>query len=223
MKLPPLRYVDRIRFILGRARGRNVLHLGCVGDAPSLAIDRGVHLHLLLSEVAQSLVGVDIDVRGLGLLKERLPEGARNLLLMDVDQLNADRLSKRKFDLVLAGDLIEHLLAPAAMLEGSRQLLASDGTLVITTPNAFGLMTSLRLLRGRESVHPRHTCVFTFSTLTEMARRCGLEVVEWYTAFDRAPVDMLTRLKYAIGIPFFKLFPHWGGTLVAVARPRGTG
>ena len=218
MKLPKLKYVSRIALILDRARGKRVLHLGCVGDNPGRGLTQGDHLHLRISSIAGELWGIDTDEEGLRLLSDRIPSEQKRLLKANAERL--DELSfEEPFDLVLAGDLIEHLEHPAAMFRKVHRVLAPKAELIVTTPNAFGLLTSLRLLRGIEAVNPQHVCFFSFSSLRELSRRCGFDVVEWCTAYDRPPRGPLGRIKLAIGAPFFKFFPFWGGTLVAVMKP----
>jgi SAM-dependent methyltransferase len=52
------------------------------------------------------------------------------------------------FDLVVAKDLIEHLLAPERLLAEARRVLKPDGRLVLSVPNHFYLPFRLRILFG---------------------------------------------------------------------------
>src|SRR5690349_14813022 len=99
--------VDRRGFLLDHTRDRIVLHLGCV-DHPFLddRLASGELLHMHISRVAKRLYGVDLDAIGLARLRaagyERLYQG-------DVEEL-AD-LGER-FEIVVAGELLEHLANP---------------------------------------------------------------------------------------------------------------
>lgn len=53
------------------------------------------------------------------------------------------------FDLVFAGELIEHLIDTDGFLAEIRRLLRPGGVLVLTTPNLASLENRLRLLLGR--------------------------------------------------------------------------
>jgi hypothetical protein len=48
--------------------------------------------------------------------------------------------------------------------------------------------------------------------------RHHFRVTELYTAYDRPPTSYKQRLKFALGIPVFKLFPERGGTLLMVTK-----
>jgi len=136
-------FVARLEYIKTLSSGKDVLNLGCA-DVTRLgwAAARGQHLHIELSKVARRLVGVDISPGGLEEL--RSVNGALELVCYDVERV-ADLASRlRPFDVVVAGELIEHLKNPGLMLRGVRDLLKgivrlsveSNGSRVIhsTTP-----------------------------------------------------------------------------------------
>lgn len=50
----------------------------------------------------------------------------------------ADRLAGRRFDTIIAAELIEHLENPYAFLRDLRSLLAPGGRLLVSTPNPVG-------------------------------------------------------------------------------------
>jgi 2-polyprenyl-3-methyl-5-hydroxy-6-metoxy-1,4-benzoquinol methylase len=62
----------------------------------------------------------------------------------------------RGFDVVVAGDIIEHLSNPGLMLDGIRSRLATNGRVIISTPNAFGVASWLRVLTGRFKEGAQH-------------------------------------------------------------------
>jgi len=62
----------------------------------------------------------------------------------NLDQL----LGNRRFDTVIAGELIEHLDAPYAFLEQVRAVLRPSGRLVLSTPSPLGFPTLLFEILG---------------------------------------------------------------------------
>ena len=88
------------------------------------------------------------------------------------------------FDVVLCGDLIEHLRDPEAFLARVRPLLRAGGRLVLTTPNVANWAMRLSLLAGRWKYTERgildrtHTHLFTRATLVETLERAGYRIVE---------------------------------------------
>jgi hypothetical protein len=96
--------------------------------------------------------------------------------------------------------------------------MSDDSELVISTPNAFSLLTNVRFTLGRfrdGAEHVAHYSKFALSTLLE---RHHLETTEFFTCFDRPPQSWIQRFRFALGIPVFKIAPERGGTLLCVAR-----
>lgn len=81
------------------------------------------------------------------------------------------------FDVVVAFELIEHLLDPPAFLKKAHHFLRDDGRLFLSTPDVGSLW--FRLLKKRwPGIHPNyHNVYFSRKTLRQMADLCGFEVV----------------------------------------------
>lgn len=97
--------------------------------------------------------------------------------------------SGSRFDGVVCIEVIEHIRDPIAVLAGLRDLLAPDGWLFITTPNAAGLPAKLMGQRWREADKPGHVVFFTPITLTRALERAGFEPVcrpRWRIRFPSA-------------------------------------
>jgi 2-polyprenyl-3-methyl-5-hydroxy-6-metoxy-1,4-benzoquinol methylase len=88
------------------------------------------------------------------------------------------------FDVLLCGDLIEHLRAPEQFLARMQPLLREDGRLVLTTPNVANWAMRLGLLFGRWRYTDRgildstHLHLFTRRTLVDMLERAGYRILE---------------------------------------------
>ncbi len=216
MILPALDYYSREEFILNWASGKKVLHLGCVGDRALGSHEES--LHVKLARVSAELWGVDLNAEGILQLGTALPELSSNLAVGDACNLRELGLPSQ-FEVVIAGDLIEHLVHPAALFSSVESTLAPGGRMILSTPNALGLLNVLRAWSGQEKINPTHTCWFSISTLQELTRRMGWKVEIFATAYDFEPRGKAERLKYAFGKFFFRRFPQWGGTLLAVAKP----
>src|SRR5215208_4027948 len=129
-------------FLGGRVRGKAVLDLGCVGHSASLSISQGDSwLHRVLSRNAQTCIGVDYleeDIR-------QLQAAGWNVVCQDVTKLALGR----RFDVVVLGDVLEHLTDFGGFFESAIRHLSPGGELVISTPNASGLVHSVyTALRG---------------------------------------------------------------------------
>jgi 2-polyprenyl-3-methyl-5-hydroxy-6-metoxy-1,4-benzoquinol methylase len=110
------------------------------------------------------------------------------------------------FDVVLAGDVIEHLRDPGRFLTRIRPLIRPGGRLVLTTPNVANWAVRLGLLAGRWRYTDRgildrtHTHFFTKKTLEETLDRAGYRIVEFdVTApVPKARVPRVERAAHAV-------------------------
>jgi 2-polyprenyl-3-methyl-5-hydroxy-6-metoxy-1,4-benzoquinol methylase len=111
------------------------------------------------------------------------------------------------FDVVLCGDLIEHLRDPAAFLERMRPLLRSGGRLVLTTPNVANWAMRFGLLAGRWRYTERgildrtHTHLFTRATLVETLEGAGyrIAVLDFTVPLPVLRTPTTERIAHAVG------------------------
>ncbi len=158
---------DRLGYLSALAKGKSVLHVGCA-DYPMTEqrIRNGQLLHARLHETAKYLMGVDISREGVQVLRDR---GYSNVVLMDAEELATDQ----NFDLVLAGDTLEHMSNPGRFVQAARNALSEDGELVIAVPSAFSFNVVRVWLRGPELTHKDHTAFYSPKTLAELCGRFG--------------------------------------------------
>ncbi|MBI2705401.1 MAG: methyltransferase domain-containing protein [Actinobacteria bacterium] len=175
-KLPKAPVVDRIAYLSGKASGRRVIHVGFV-DTGCQAMNQtaGSWLHGHLHEHATSLVGIDLDEAG---VKEAEAAGYEAYAADCRDRDALEALALAPAQVVIAGEVIEHIDDPGSFLRGLHALVAPGGQLIITTPNAYGLFNVFASLALREINHPDHVLMFTWRTLTNLASRYGWKPVE---------------------------------------------
>jgi SAM-dependent methyltransferase len=163
--------VDRHAWLeeLSRGAGR-VAHLGCT-DSPYTAelLAAGVLLHARLVRVAE-VTGIDIDDAGLELLRAAFP--GERFLHADMGAGVPDH-ERGRYDLVIAGEVLEHVPDADTFLRGCGELLAPGGRLCVTVPNACCPKVGLRALAGRESVHPDHRVYYGPRTLERTLAGAG--------------------------------------------------
>ena len=175
-KLPRAAVVDRISFLSDKATGRRVIHVGFVDTGcATMNQSAGTWLHGHLNEQATSLVGIDLDEAG---VKEAGAAGYEAYAVDCRDREAVEALQIATAQVVIAGEVIEHVDDPGSFLRGLHSLVAPGGQLIITTPNAYGLFNVFASLALREINHPDHVLMFTWRTLTNLASRYGWKPVE---------------------------------------------
>jgi SAM-dependent methyltransferase len=221
-RAPPARLVDRLAALRTLVRDRRVIDLGFVDEGQMRAkVGRGTWLHEVVADAARGIVGVDADVAGV--------EQARALgfeaYAADVeDDDSVASLGLEPADVVLAGELIEHLDRPGPFLDAVKQLLAPGGSLVLTTPNAHALTNVLGALTGRELVNPDHVAWFSWRTLATLLSRHGYRVasIDYYRfphVESGAPAARVLFNAYqAVARPLFALRPNLADGILVVAQ-----
>jgi predicted TPR repeat methyltransferase len=118
------------------------------------------------------------------------------------------------FDVIVAGDILEHLPRPEELMGPIRSLLAPGGRLLVSLPNVANVTVRLALLAGRFDYADRgildrtHLRFFTRSSARDLLAASGFRIVgEWATpmpvelavpAFARPPLLAPGRAASAI-------------------------
>lgn len=173
--LEPLRVprpVDRVERVVELCRGRRVLDLGCLDETAQVKRAGREWLHARIAEVATEVLGVDSSTT--------LPEGGlvtsptSRIVPGDVTALDGLRQDLGRFDLVVAGELIEHLPDVQAFLTQVKRLFPGK-SLVFTTPNATSIGNVVLAFADRESNHRDHVAIFSFKTLHTLCERARFD------------------------------------------------
>lgn len=161
---------DKFNTIVEMCSGKSVLDVGCVGQ--DKGYDHESWLHGRIAKVSESLVGADINQEGID---------AMNQMGYSVFQPEELEKTQKKFDLVVMGDVIEHVNDPGSFLAFYAQFLNEGGKMIICTPNSFGIRYIIQvLIYGKPGTNEEHTVSFDPYVMLELFQRIGLEPVEFY-------------------------------------------
>ena len=124
------------------------------------------------------LAGVELD-----------PDAAKEGAPFFDDPVTGDLLEgvsgpwKEPFDVIVAGDILEHLPRPEVLLGSLKPLLKPDGVLLLSLPNVANVTVRLGLLFGRFTYVPRgildrtHQRFFTRATGRVLLEESGYRVL----------------------------------------------
>lgn len=194
--------IERIVTLVGQ--GKDVLDIGCY--------DGRISEKLLANK--NKVYGVDVSPVAINKAKKRG-------IVASVCNFESEKLPKSfpQFDVVVAGELIEHILDTDSFVQKAHSVLKKKGLFVITTPNLAGLGSRLSLLLGKlpwmieNDVLPGksgHIRYFTLDELRNLLERNRFMISEVTT--DTVGVSA------GISIPFLpRLFPRLGRSLIVKA------
>jgi 2-polyprenyl-3-methyl-5-hydroxy-6-metoxy-1,4-benzoquinol methylase len=120
----------------------NVLDLGCgAGNISSALLKHDI-----------KVFGMDMDIAK---LKEARIKG---IFATQANLMGSLPVKSKCFDVVFAGEIIEHLIDTDYFLEEIHRVLKRSGKLILTTPNLCNIENRLRILIGRYPIFVDYTC-----------------------------------------------------------------
>lgn len=169
------RPVDRLAFLSALCRDKVVLDIGCLDETALVKRDTEHWLHGRIAGLARQVVGVDASAR---IPASGIETGPRSRIHRgDAMRLDPALLQSAPFEVVVAGEFIEHVSDPLYFLASLRRALPGR-ELLLSTPNGPSAANALMGCIGREAQHPDHLANFSYKILHTLCRRVGLEQFE---------------------------------------------
>lgn len=140
------------------------------------------HVTRSLTRQGCEVTGVEQDAALASLAKPL----CRRMVVGDIEDLDLDVEVAEQFDVVLCGDILEHLTNPGAVLQKLKRRLASTGFLVVSLPNVAHGSVRLSLLEGTFTyvkeglLDATHLRFFTLDSIRELFNRNGFEIQDLY-------------------------------------------
>ena len=170
-KLKNIAFNDHsISFYCKYSKGKTVLDVGCVNHDVNNYKSK-YWVHKALCSVASDCVGMDIYEEGINFLKEK----GYNVFVGNAERFALDR----KFDVIVAGELIEHLGNVSKFIECAKVHLNPGGVLLLSTPNPWHWRFILKGLFSCDvKPNPEHVCWFCLPTLRKLLSQHNMVVKE---------------------------------------------
>jgi hypothetical protein len=187
----------RLEWLGKLLEGKSVIHFGCVDHLPLIEHRRqtGMWLHDILSEKCTAVVGIDINERGIAYMNE---QGFEAYVANVVTEPAPDSVTQRKWDYIVAGEVLEHIDNPVDFLRSIREKYgACTERIVITVPNAFSYTNFRFSLKNLEMINSDHRFWFTPFTLMKVVQQAGITVEGFDLCVDEKP--SVFSLKYWLG------------------------
>jgi 2-polyprenyl-3-methyl-5-hydroxy-6-metoxy-1,4-benzoquinol methylase len=135
----------------------------------------------ILSERGCQVVAVERD----GSMAPNLERYCSRVIVGDVEQLSLKELfGEQRFDVILAGDFLEHLAHPLELLQELRPYLSEDGYVVASIPNIAHGSVRLSLLNGKFEYNDigildrTHLRFFTLESILRLFADAGFAIAE---------------------------------------------
>lgn len=182
--------------------GKNVLDVGCA---------RGNTGAILTNQFNCAVSGVEFDPIAADVARQSYCE----VVVGDIENLTIfSQLRFAPYEVIIFGDVLEHLRAPEPVLRAMQSLLTPNGYILISLPNIVTLRLRLRFLLGQfeytdQGIMDRtHLRFFTLQTAREMIRRAGYTVARFEFLVGPNFGRRLRRLR----LPQQRLSPSVFGT-----------
>lgn len=205
----------RLKLLTKMCQDKVVAHVGCV-DHHSLLAERvasGNHLHQRLREVSARLYGFDVNEHGLRALSD---VGFVDLHALDVTDSVAlpNDIDPASIQVVVVGEVLEHLPNVDLFLTGLRDLFSGAGTsFIFTVPNCQSFRFLLRSFFDREVVNSDHRCWYSPYTIRYSLERAEFKVLSVVGADYERPGKLSARL---LSLPA-RAVGRWSDSLVVSA------
>lgn len=190
--------------MLPEGKGKKLLDVGCGIGTISLELEKK----------GFKVAGVDFSRVGI----DKCLEKGLNATLSDVDK-DGLKFPDKAFDVVWAGDVIEHVFDPIFLLEEIARVLKDDGIMLLTVPNNFSLRSRTKVALLGQSIQSgiyrkfrqcKHHTFFSWELLTYMLDHSKFLIERYYSIISHS------RLKKG-RVTSNILIGKWFGDVFAVS------
>ena len=191
-----------LSFVSSYVKDKSVLDVGCVEhDVKNIHKGR-IWVHDYLKSVANDVIGLDYLKKSVDELNKR----GYKIVCQNAENIKLDK----KFDVVFAGEIIEHLSNPGLFLESVKKCLNKNSLLIITTPNAFSINRLVRILflkTNNPECNSEHVLYHSPQTLDQLLSRHNFKIRQFsYGHYPNKNPSIKNKIVYFLCSIFGKKF-----------------
>lgn len=172
----------------------------------------------LLKKMSNDVYGIEVSESVANLAKKK---GVK-VIVQDIEsKFNFD---DKFFDIVVAGEIIEHILDVDLFIDNIKRVMMPDGHLILSTPNVASLGRRLLLLFGKnpyfeasfgfpKNSHAGHIRFYTKDLLLDFLKYKGFDIIN----FESDIINFLPSGKIANKL-LADLIPTFGRSLIVKAQ-----
>ena len=190
------RLIEREQFIKNQLNNKiKVLDIGSMNDNRRLFLE--------YRKINKNIIGIDLegwyDLECFN--KEVDISLFKPIFKADCQNFNLNQ----KFDLIICGEVIEHLSNFQGFFNSLRKHLTENGRVIITTPNPMSFMRLCqKLIKQEPSNDKYHTIMLDSITFSNMCHENGFKVVENYYYYEKHSTIWTYKLNNYISYIFPK-------------------
>lgn len=162
-------YID---WLADKVNNKTCLDIGAVEHDLSY-VEKDTWKHKRLLQSASKVVGIDIIEEYVRVLNER----GYDVRLCDA---TGDEFIGEKFDVVVIGDVLEHVTNPAGLIRFALRHLNENGEIIVKTPNPHYKSCIKSFIKKRYYINLDHVAWYSPNHVLELSRRIGC-VLKSYT------------------------------------------
>lgn len=170
---------------------KNIKELGC---------GEGMFGSYLRENMGAKVSGIEIESRFATKAKKNLDR----VYIGDAESI-IKKLPAKSFDVIVANDVLEHMVDPYSVLKEAKRILKKDGIVVSSIPNMRNFHVLYHLVRHGQWEYVEsgildrtHLRFFTQKSIRNMYERLGYDVVQHEGIFEEKNLPMMFKLTNAL-------------------------
>lgn len=175
-------------------KNKTVLEVGCsTGYISSKLKENGCRVY-----------GIEIEPEAAKIAREY----CEDVLNVDIEKVEKLPYSFEQFDVILFGDVLEHMISPEAVLKKLKPYLKNDGFIVVSLPNVAYWSIRFKILMGRFEytkhgiLDSTHVKFFNYKSAKKLLEDSAYKIIK--QDFVPPVIFPITRICYF----FSRLFPN---------------